>query len=151
MKKITKDKILNFFKSETISYLFYGVLTTVVSYVSFYIASLILSYDFILIINTISFICAVVFAYITNKLFVFKSKSWKWSTLKIEIPSFLSARIFSYLLEQFGLYLSVNVLHLEQYSVFEINGVYIAKIVLSFAVVILNWAISKFFIFKKDR
>lgn len=145
------NKILNFFKKETISYLFYGVLTTVVSYTSFYIASLILSYDFILIINTISFICAVVFAYITNKLFVFKSKSWKWSTLKIEIPSFLSARIFSYFLEQFGLYLSVNVLHLEQYSVFEINGVYIAKIVLSFAVVILNWAISKFFIFKKDR
>lgn len=151
MKISTTNKILNFFKKETISYLFYGVLTTVVSYVSFYIASLILSYDFILIINTISFICAVVFAYITNKLFVFKSKSWKWSTLKIEIPSFLSARIFSYFLEQFGLYLSVNVIHLERYSVFEINGVYIAKIVLSFAVVILNWAVSKFLIFKKDR
>lgn len=146
-----KNKILKLFKTETVAYLFYGVLTTIVSYLSFYLASLVLSYDYILIINTVSFVCAVVFAYITNKLYVFKSKSWKWQVLKVEIPSFLSARILSYFLEQFGLYLSVNVLHLDLCFVFGINCVYIAKIVLSFVVVILNWVISKFFVFKIDR
>lgn len=146
-----KDKIIKLTKSETGLYLFYGVMTTVVNYVSFWLALQLFGYDRILIVNTISFVCAVVFAYITNKLFVFKSKSWKMSVLKVEIPSFLSARILSYLFEQLGLYLSANVLHLERYSVLEIDGVLIAKIILSFAVVLLNWAISKFLIFKKNR
>lgn len=146
-----KDKIIKLTKSETGLYLFYGVMTTVVNYVSFWLALQMFGYDRILIVNTISFVCAVVFAYITNKLFVFKSKSWKMSVLKVEIPSFLSARILSYLFEQLGLYLSANVLHLERYSVLEIDGVLIAKIILSFTVVLLNWAISKFLIFKKNR
>ncbi len=148
-----KDKILNILKNETGSYLFYGVLTTVINYLSFSLALTFLGYDRILIVNTISFICAVVFAYVTNKLFVFKSKSWKWSTLKVEIPSFLSARILSYFFEQFGLYLSVDIFHLERYSLLGIDGVFVfmTKIGLSFAVVILNWAVSKFFIFKRDR
>lgn len=146
-----KDKIIKLIKSETGLYLFYGVMTTVVNYVSFWLALQLLGYDRILIVNTFSFICAVVFAYVTNKLFVFKSKSWQWSVLKVEIPSFLSARILSYIFEQAGLYLSANVLHLERYFVFGIDGVLIAKVVLSFTVVLINWAISKFLIFKKNR
>ena len=146
-----KEKILKIIKSETFLYLFYGILTTAVNYLSFWAALKTLGYNYILIVNTISFICAVIFAYITNKLFVFKSKSWKWSVLKVEIPSFLSARIISYFFEQLGLYLSVTVFHIERYSFLGLDGAYITKIVLSFVVVILNWAVSKFFIFKKDR
>ncbi len=146
-----KDKIFNILKNETGVYLFYGVLTTVVNYLSFTLGVYFLGYNHILIVNTISFVLATVFAYVTNKLFVFKSKSWKWSSLKVEILSFFSARIFSYFFEQFGLYLSADIFHLEKYLILGFDGVFITKIGLSFAVVILNWGVSKFFIFKKDR
>lgn len=146
-----KQKLLDFIKSETVAYLFFGVLTTVVSYVSFWLFLKLLGYDYILIVNTISFIFAVVFAYITNKLFVFNSKSWKFKFVFKEILSFFSARIISYFFEQFGLFLCVDVLHFEQYSFLNIDGALISKVVLSFAVVLINWLISKFFIFKGNR
>lgn len=146
-----KQKILNFIKSEIGSYLIFGVMTTVVNYLSFVLFLKLLGYDYILTINTISFVFAVVFAYLTNKIFVFHSKSWKFSVLCKEIPSFLSARLLSYFFEQFGLYMCVEVLHLEKYSVFGVDGAIISKVILSFIVVLLNWAISKFFIFKGKR
>lgn len=146
-----KDKLIKILKSETGAYLFFGLMVTVVNYISFVLALMVLGYEQVLLVNTIAFVCAVIFAYITNKLFVFKSKSWSWSTLRVEIPAFLSARILSYFFEQFGLYVSVDILKLEQYEVLGIDGVLIAKVVLSIVVVISNWVISKFFIFKKDR
>lgn len=100
-------------------------------------------------VNTVSFVCAVIFAYITNKIFVFKSTSWQAAVLFKEMLSFLSARLLSYFFEQAGLYLCTDILKLEKYSVLGINGVLIAKVVLSFLVVLLNWAVSKFFIFKR--
>ena len=102
------NKIIKLIKSETGLYLFYGVLTTVVNYVSFWLALQLLGYDYILMVNTISFFCAVIFAYVTNKIFVFKSKSWEMGVLKVEIPSFLSSRLLSYLFEQAGLYISAD-------------------------------------------
>lgn len=144
-----RDRIIKFLKSETWLYLFFGFMTTIVNYVSFWLALQLLGYDKILVVNTISFVCAVIFAYVTNKIFVFNSKSWKWDVLKTEIPSFLSARILSYLFEQAGLYLCADVLHLERFSLLGVDGVLISKVVLSFLVVILNWFVSKFYIFKK--
>ncbi len=143
------DKLLKLIKSETGLYLFFGVMTTAVNYISFILFLNILGYDNILIVNTFSFVFAASFAYITNKLFVFKSKSWKIKLVISEALSFFSARILSYFFEQIGLYLCADVWHLERFAVFGVNGVLISKVILSFLVVILNWAISKFFIFKK--
>ena len=143
------NKSIRIIKSEAGLYLIFGFMTTIVNYVSFWLALQLFGYEKILLVNTISFISAVIFAYITNKIFVFESKSWKWNVLGKEIISFLSARILSYLLEQAGLYLSANVLHLEKYQILGIDGVLISKIVLSFLVVLLNWFVSKFYIFKK--
>ncbi len=144
-----KEKILKILKSETISYLFFGVLTTIVNYASFLLFLQFLGYDKVLIVNTISFVFASSFAYITNKLFVFQSKSWEFKILCKEILAFFSARILSYLFEQIGLYISTDIMHLERFSVFGIDGVLISKVILSFLVVLLNWVVSKFFIFKK--
>lgn len=146
-----KEKILKVVKSETGSYLIFGAMTTFVNYVSFWIALQFLGYNHILTVNTISFICAVAFAYITNKLYVFKSKSWHYSILIKEIATFLSARLLSYFFEQAGLYLCADIWHLEKYIILGIDGVLISKVVLSFLVVLLNWAVSKYFIFKKSR
>lgn len=145
-----KEKIIRLIKSETGLYLVFGFLTTAVNYISFWIALQYLGYERILTVNTVSFVCAVIFAYTTNKIFVFKSTSWQAAVLFKEMLSFLSARLLSYFFEQAGLYLCTDILKLEKYSVLGINGVLIAKVVLSFLVVLLNWAVSKFFIFKNN-
>lgn len=142
---------LKVIKSETGSYLLFGVLTTVVNYLSFLLALHYLGYDHILTVNTISFFFAVLFAFFTNKAFVFHSKDWHFKVLFAEFLSFLLARVLSYFFEQFGLFICTYILHLEKITVISINGALIAKVVLSFAVVLLNWAVSKFIIFKKRR
>lgn len=144
-----KEKIIKLLKSEAGSYLFFGAMTTLVNYIVFIIFSFILGYDRVLIVNTISFIVAVIFAYITNKLYVFHSNSWKPNVLVGEILSFASARIFSYFVEQIGLYLSTDIWHLEKFKIWFVDGIMISKVVLSVLVILLNWVFSKFFIFRK--
>lgn len=146
-----KDRLLKIMKSEAFSYLFFGVLTTVVNYVSFLLFLSFLGYDRVLTVNTISFIFAASFAYITNKVFVFHSKEWKFKALFKEVISFFSARVMSYFLEQIGLYICTDVLYFERYSIFGINAVLISKVVLSFLVVLINWVVSKFIIFKGNK
>ena len=141
-------KILN---RETISYLIFGVLTTIVNYVFFWLGILLFGEEYTLLINVGCFIVAASFAYVTNKLFVFDSKSWDWTVLRKEIPAFFSARILSFFLEEAGLWICIDLLHAGRYSLFGINGILIAKIALSFLVVLLNYVFSKLFVFKKNR
>ncbi|MGN0451505.1 MAG: GtrA family protein [Acutalibacteraceae bacterium] len=144
-----KEKILKIVRNEAFLYLFFGLLTTVVNYASFLLFLQFLGYDKVLTVNTISFVFASSFAYITNKLFVFQSKSWGFKVLCKEILSFFSARILSYFFEQIGLYVSTDIMNLERFSIFGIDGILISKVILSFLAVLLNWVFSKFFIFKK--
>lgn len=136
------------FNQEMVSYLFFGVLTTVVNYLVFWLLIRFFGDGAALWANVVAFAAAVTFAYITNKLFVFKSKSWEWKILKRELPSFLSARIISFLFEEAGLVVCVNWLHAGSWELFGIGGVMISKLVLSVVVVIVNYILSKFFIFK---
>lgn len=149
------NKIISLFKkhSEIISYLFFGVMTTLINFVVFWAFGLILSSELYLISNAIAWLAAVIFAYITNKLFVFKSKSFAIGVIISEIPEFLGARIFSFLIEEAGLWLLVDILSMGKitFSPFgiSISGQMIAKIILAVIVVILNYFFSKFIIFKK--
>lgn len=150
------NKIITLFKkyAEVVSYLFFGVMTTLVNFVVFWAFGLILSSELYLVSNAIAWVAAVIFAYITNKLFVFKSKSWAIKVIISEIPEFLGARIFSFLIEEAGLWLLVDILSMGEitFSPFGINisGQMIAKIILAVIVVILNYFFSKFIIFKKN-
>jgi putative flippase GtrA len=135
-------KILDFIKGETGLYLIFGGLTTVVNYVFFWV-SLKLSLP-VIAANTIAFIFAVAFAYVTNKIYVFKSKSWKLSVLTKEILSFIAARILSFLFETAGLWFAEDVINADE------MGVLIAKVILSVGVIFINWVLSKFVIFKKS-
>ena len=105
-----------------------------------------------LVSNSLSWILSVAFAYVTNKLFVFESKSWKKDILKKEIPSFLSARIASYFIEQGGLWLMMDVLLFKDkvfdFIVVRLSGLMTAKLVLAVLVVIINYVLSKVLIFK---
>ena len=95
-----------------------------------------------LIYNTIAWLAAVIFAFFTNKLFVFESKSFKSSVVFREFLTFVSARIVSLLLEEAFLALTVKVMGIHEL---------ISKLIISVIVVIVNYFASKFFIFKKEK
>ena len=151
------EKLKKILNRETILYLVFGVATTVVNYVVFTIFyNILFENSRTLLSNAIAFATAVVFAYVVNKMYVFESKSWSVEALKKEIPPFLSARIGSFLIEELGLMFSERVLKLNGVILFtiagtEIDGIMVAKILLSFIVVILNYIFCKWFVFKHEK
>ena len=137
MKKI-RELYLKY--KELVNYVVFGGLATVVNFVTYFLFARIFAVDEV-VSSGISWFCAVLFAYITNKLFVFKSKTGtKKETIK-EMISFFAARILSGILCDVGTFaLMVKVLH--------INDI-VSKIVTQIMVVIVNYIFSKCFIFKK--
>ncbi len=141
---------------EIIMYLIFGVGTTVVSWITFAIFTKIIptftlvgiTVDCTTTANVLSWICAVVFAYITNKLWVFGSKSWKASIVFPEFGKFVSSRLLTGVIEWVGLPLLIAV-GLDQ-SILGIEGM-LAKIIVSVIVIILNYVFSKLFIFKRKK
>lgn len=150
-----------FITKEIISYLFFGVLTTVVSFLSYALFIRIVpdsvnSVSFvpmsvaetfkIFLCNVVSWIISVLFAFITNKIFVFESRSFKLSVILKELIGFTGSRLLTGVLEWFGVPLLVKA-GLDT-VVFGTEGM-LAKIIVSVIVVILNYVFSKIFVFKK--
>ena len=140
---------------ELITYVIFGVLTTLVNFFAFWLFTKILGEELYLINNAIAWVVGVIFAYITNKLFVFESKSWNLKLIAKEITGFLGARIFSFLVEEGGMFLFITVLGLGEKSLTILNltitGQFIVKILLAVIVVVMNYVFSKFFIFKSSE
>ena len=140
-------------KREVISYLVFGVLATIVNVLFYYAFSLVLGEDAYLINNILSWFITVVFAFVTNKIWVFQSKSWVLSVVKEEVIGFFSARIFSLLLEEVGLYLLIDLIKLNKIELdfffINITGTLLAKLIMQVIVVLTNYFFSKFLIFKK--
>ena len=124
---------------EILNYLIFGVLSTIVSFTSYFIFARLLKIDEV-ISSGMSWACAVLFAYVTNKLFVFESKTNTLKDFLLEMGSFFLARVVSGILCDVGTFaLMVKVLHINDL---------IAKIVTQVMVVIVNYIFSKFLIFK---
>ena len=122
---------------EIINYLIFGGLTTLISIITYALFAKVFHIDY-LISNVLSWVLAVLFAYITNKLFVFESKSKK--DIK-EITSFFFFRIVSLVMEMIILYVFVDMLHIDDL---------ITKIIAQVIVIVSNYVFSKVFVFKKD-
>ena len=99
----------------------------------------------IIIANLFSWICSVLFAFVTNKLWVFQSKSWDVRVAFPEFIKFVSTRLITGGMEMVVVPLSVA-LGLDQ-ELFSIDGG-LAKVIVSSAVVLLNYISSKLLIFK---
>lgn len=139
MKKLCKlaGRFLN---RETILYLVFGVLTTVVNYVVYYPCRYLgLHYQ---LCNVISWVAAVAFAYITNKLLVFESRAFAPAVMVREIVLFAGARIFSLLCEMLLMWVGVDVLGFHDYMM---------KLAAAVLVVVINYVFSKLLIFKKKE
>lgn len=158
-KKLLKipgvEKLLQY---EIVSYLFFGVLTTVVNFVTYMIMGILagenyeekvlftigsFDFQFILLMNAVAWIAAVIFSYITNKLFVFESSSWKARVFLREFLSFMGARIISFLIfEELIFALLINI--------FGINDL-ISKLFVAVFVIVFNFIASKLVIFRKKK
>lgn len=139
-----KEKIIEVFKKykEIIIYLIFGVLSTLVNFVSYFIFAKILGIDEV-VSSGLSWLCAVIFAYITNKVFVFDSKTTTFKELLKEAITFVSCRVIS------GIFCDVGTFAV-MVKLLKINDI-IAKIVTQVMVVIVNYVFSKLVIFKKKE
>lgn len=145
------DEMKRLMKTEAFSYLFFGVLTSVVNYTIFIYGLALTNQDNALIVNLVAFVGATLFAFLANKIFVFHSLNWSVKQISVELYKFVGARVFSLCVEQIGLYISMELFHVGNYEICSVNGVLIIKVVLSFVSVLLNYFASKFFVFKKEK
>ena len=122
---------------EIIMYLIFGILTTVVNIVVYFIASNVLNINY-LISNATAWFLSVLFAYVTNKLYVFESSSKEFIK---EIVAFFSSRLATGILDMFLMWLFVTVASLNDVVV---------KIFVNILVIIMNYIFSKLFVFRKD-
>jgi putative flippase GtrA len=136
---IKKLKGLLLTRREVVAYIFFGVLTTLVNFVCYFALRSLFREAATPAINIPAQAASVLFAYFTNRKWVFESKSAGAGMLR-EMLAFFAARIFSVLLDIALVFLTVDILRLHE-------G--IMKISVTFLVVVLNYFLSKFFIFNK--
>lgn len=140
---------------EVFSYLFFGVLTTAVNFLVFWLCRRLypdservlfsigsFRIDWSYIANSIAWVVAVLFAFVTNKLFVFESRSKKPGVVARELGSFVGARLLSFVLFDWGMFALLRQLGMNEY---------IAKIIYSLCVIVFNYIASKLVIFKTNR
>lgn len=127
---------------EIFDYLFFGGLVTIVNFISYYIPANIIGVDKI-VSNLIAFIISVIFAYVVNKEYVFETKWEGIQNVFKEFSSFVISRIGTGLLCDILIFaFMINILN--------INDV-ISKIFTQILVVILNYIIGKWFVFKQNK
>ena len=151
------DKLKKILNRETILYIVFGVATTAVNYVVFFLLYNVLwKQENSLMANAAAFVVAVTFAFFVNKLFVFESKSWSVEVLKKEVPSFLAARLGSFGIEEAGLFLAEEVLKLGGITAVTLGSITldwiaIVKLALAFVVIVLNYVYCKLLVFRKGN
>lgn len=120
-------------------YLFFGVLTTLVNYLVYLPLFNLLELSGA-VSNAIAWVAAVIFAFLTNKPFVFQSHDWRKETVIPELGKFVGFRVGSGLLETAMIFVFVDML--------SANGNFV-KLITSILVVILNYIGSKLLVFRK--
>jgi len=138
MEKLT-NLIKKFYTKEVIFYIIFGVLTTFINLISFYILTSLFSINEN-IANISSIILAVLFAFFTNRKLVFNSKAVTFFDNIIEFAKFMLGRAFTMVFE----FLSCAIL----FALLDFSDLLI-KSLISIVVIILNFFISKFFAFRK--
>ena len=126
---------------EGMRYLIFGGLSTFINIIIFALCIKILSLP-TTISNVIAWIITVLFAYITNKIYVFKEKKDNIKELVEECISFFAARVLTLIIETFLLWILIDKLHYNEI---------IMKIISNILGIILNFIFSKTFIFKKNK
>ena len=134
---ITKIKTL--FKIEAVRYLFIGGCTTAVNFIFFALFRNLIGLS-LNISNFLSISAAIIFAFFTNKTVVFSTENNSVNQTAKEFLKFVAGRLVTMLIEIFGVWLLVEFLAFNEY---------ISKFAIQLIVLVSNYIISKFFVFKK--
>ena len=137
------DKIIALIKKhwDILVYLIFGVLTTVVDFLIYFPCFNLLHIP-ATASNVIAWAGAVIFAYLTNKPFVFHSGDWSLKTVAPELAKFVGTRIGSMLIQTGIIFVTVDLLHIDGN---------LMKILTSVIVIVLNYVGSKFLVFIKKK
>jgi len=119
-----------------ILYLFFGGLTTIINIIAYYISAYLFNLNTVTS-TIIAWFLSVIFAFITNKIFVFESKS---KSIFYELYKFFACRIGTGLLDLAIMYITVDLLNWNDL---------IMKIISNVIVIILNYILSKVIVFKE--
>ena len=133
------EMLLKKYRSQLI-YLVFGVLTTVVNYLIYFPCDRLLHTAWLS--NSIAWVFAVLFAYLTNKPFVFESHDWSIKTVAPEFIKFVGTRVASLGVENLILLVTVDLLGWNRIG---------WKLFASVLVVILNYVGSKLLVFRKEK
>lgn len=125
---------------ELVNYIIFGVLTTLVNYIVYFLCLDLLKWNY-LVVNVLAWVISVLFAYVTNRIWVFESKAKGWRVLK-EMVLFFASRLTSLGAETLLLFLMVDTAHFN-------NG--FSKIVAGVVVIIINYVLSKLIVFRKKK
>lgn len=129
-----------FVNRETISYLIFGVLTTLVDWLVYPVLRW---FGYSVAVSTAgAWAAAVLFAFVTNKLFVFQSYTFRPAALFKEFVSFVSCRMLSGLFTIAAMVFIVDVMGWNEW---------IGKVAVSAISLVLNYIFSKLFIFRKPK
>ena len=137
--KNTQEVCETLIANEKMRYLFFGGLTTVLSIVVYWVAAKAIGIGYIPA-SVISWVLAVAFAFVTNKTFVFNSKSVESATLLREVALFVAARLLSLAFDLGWMVFAVEMIKMDDF---------IAKIISNVIVIVLNYIFSKLLIFRK--
>ena len=124
---------------EILLYLFFGGLTFLVSIISYAFLNIQIGWN-ALIANIGSWILAVSFAYVTNRVWVFDSNAETTADFNKEITSFIGGRVAKLVIEELILFIFITNLGMNSMAV---------KVVAQVIVIVLNYVISKLIVFKK--
>lgn len=127
--------------AEYILYIEFGILTTTINFITYFIFTKVIGFSTVTS-NLIATAISIIFAYITNKLFVFNSKRNNLGELITELIKFVNARIFTGLLDTLFVFIGVDCIRVNDFVV---------KTISCIIVVILNYIISKVIIFNKQE
>lgn len=132
---------------EAVNYLFFGFLAFLVNMVAYAAAARVLGADnekvlLVLIATSFAWIVAVLFAYWTNRNFVFKSRITDKAGIWKEFFSFVGARVVTGGMELVIMYVMVDMVHVDDM---------ISKFICNVVVIISNYIFSKLWIFKKKE
>ena len=139
MIKLIKRLLIKY--NELIRYGVCGLITTAINVIAFHVCSEICGIQ-LLISNTIAWILAFLFAFVSNKLWVFESKEWMGRKAVTEMVGFLAARLTTLVLDTFLMWLMVDMMTM--------NGT-LSKVISNVITIVINYLASKFIIFKNKE
>lgn len=146
MAGLQREKIINY---ETVAYLICGVLTTLVDWVVFAVMNERMRMDY-RVSTAAAWFLAVVFAYLVNKLIVFRNYQFRPVYLWKEWWTFFAARAVSGVMVMVLMVVFVDMLNWGSFYLGKLKaGVYLAKLIVSVVNLVANYVFSKLWIFKK--